>query len=86
MDRPSLLELIKQCSFRAASLSQKENEVVFILKQIDAFAVRVVGKFESFEEAFAAKEAVYAKNEFMECFIDIVAPEGFRVGSLGEEA
>jgi hypothetical protein len=55
----------------------------FILKKIDAYAVRIVGEFDSFADAFAAKEKIYANNEFTECFIDIVAPEGQVLAPLG---
>ena len=56
----------------------------FILKQIDAYAVRTIGEFESFEKALEAKEAAYEKSEFMECFIEIVAPKGKVLAAIGE--
>ena len=31
----------------------------FILKKIDAYAVRIVGEFDSFDDAYAAKKDIY---------------------------
>lgn len=56
----------------------------FILKQIDSYAVRIIEEFKSFDEALDAKEAAYEKNEFMECFIEIVAPKGKVLAPIGE--
>ena len=55
----------------------------FILNKIDAYAVRIVGAFDRFADAFAAKETLYANNDCVECFIDIVAPEGQVLAPMG---
>lgn len=65
VDRPSLLELIKQCSFRAASLSQKENAMTVnntnMVKRMANIEKLLKDQFESHENHHGEK---YWRAEF----------------------
>lgn len=51
----------------------------FIVKKLCENGVRVVAEFDTYEAALAKKEELLAQQEFSECFIDIVAPQGFQI-------
>lgn len=55
----------------------------FIVKKLCEVGIRVVAEFDSYEAALAKKEELLAKQEFSECFIDIEAPEGFKLAGMG---
>ena len=55
----------------------------FIVKKICERGVRVVEIFDSYEAALAKAAELKEAQEFSECFIDIQAPQGFKVAGMG---
>jgi hypothetical protein len=57
--------------------------VKFIVKEICETGIQVVGKFDTYEEALAAKEDLLSDQEFSECFVEIIPPQGFQLAGIG---
>jgi hypothetical protein len=55
------------------------GDMKFIVKKLCENGVRVVAEFNTYEAALAKKAELLARQEFSECFIDIVAPQGFQI-------
>lgn len=55
----------------------------FVVKKICENGVRVVGTFNNHEEALDKKQELLDSQEFSECFIEIIAPEGFQLAGVG---
>lgn len=55
----------------------------FVVKKICENGVRVVGTFNNHKEALEKKQELLDSQEFSECFIEIIAPEGFQLAGAG---
>lgn len=55
----------------------------FIVKKLCETGARVVAEFDNYDAALAKAQELKEAQEFSECFIDIVAPKGFKLAGLG---